>query len=82
VRTPVDVAVMMPTVKAAIFGPGNEQPIYGVRTMKGIVSESVVAQRIPMILLGCFGGLALLLAHVISDSRPTRTLNCHHPLRD
>ena len=64
VRTPVDMAAIMPALKTAIFGAGNQQPIYDVRSMRDIVSESMVSQRFAMILLGCFGGLALLLAAI------------------
>jgi predicted permease len=64
VRTPLDAAVLLPGVKAAAFGAGGAKVIYDVRTMKDIVSESMVAQRFPMMLLGTFAGLALLLAAI------------------
>jgi predicted permease len=64
VRTPLDVAAIMPALKAKIFGGGSQQAIYDVRTMRDIISESMVSQRFPMILLACFGGVALLLAAI------------------
>jgi putative ABC transport system permease protein len=64
VRTPLDAATLIPAVKAAIYQDSNDQPIYNVQTMRQIISDSMSAQRFPMILLGAFAGLALLLASV------------------
>jgi ABC-type antimicrobial peptide transport system permease subunit len=64
VRTPLDTAKVMPAIKAAVFGAGNEQPVYRVQTMQEFVSQSMSSQRFPMILLGMFAGLALLLASI------------------
>jgi predicted permease len=64
VRTPLDIATVMPAIKAAIYLAGGNQPVYDVQTMQQIVSESMLPQRFPMILLGAFAGLALLLASV------------------
>jgi predicted permease len=61
-RTPLDSATVMPSIKAAVFGAGSDQPVYDVRTMGNIVSESMSPQRLPMILLSVFAALALLLA--------------------
>lgn len=64
VRTPLDPATVMPSIKKAVYVAGNDQPVYDVHTMREIVLESMSSQRFPMILLGTFGGLALLLAAV------------------
>ena len=64
VRTPLNVATIMPTIKAAVYGAGSDQTVYDVQTMKQIASESMSSQRFPMILLGAFAGLALLLASI------------------
>jgi len=64
VRTPLDIASVMPAIKNAVYGAGSDQPIFNVETMQQIVSESMSSQRFPMILLGTFAGLALLLAAV------------------
>jgi predicted permease len=63
-RTPLDSATVMPAIKAAVYGAGSDQPVYDVRTMQNIVSESMSPQRLPMILLSVFATLALLLACV------------------
>ena len=64
VRTPLDVATIMPAVKNVVYGAGKDQPVYNVRTMQEIVSESMSTQRLPMVLLAVFAALALLLASV------------------
>jgi predicted permease len=64
VRTPLDVATIMPAIKNVVYGTGKDQPIYNVETMQQIASDSMASQRLPMILLGAFAGLALLLASV------------------
>jgi predicted permease len=64
VRTPLDVAAVMPAIKNVVYGAGKDQPVYDVRTMQQIVSNSMASQRLPMILLGVFAVLALVLASV------------------
>jgi putative ABC transport system permease protein len=64
VRTRLDLATVLPAIKSAVSGVGADQPVYDVFTMQQIVSDSMSSQRFPMILLGAFAGLALLLATV------------------
>jgi predicted permease len=64
VRTSLDPATVVPSIKKAIYVGGSDQPVYNIRTMQQIVSESMSSQRFPMILLGTFAGLALLLASI------------------
>ena len=64
VRTPLPPSALIPAIKNVIHGIGKDQPIYNVETMQEIASESMSAQRFPMILLGAFAVLALLLASV------------------
>jgi predicted permease len=64
VRTPLDAAAVMPSIRKAVYAEGGDQPVYDFQTMKEIVSESMSPQRFPMVLLGTFAGLALLLAAV------------------
>ena len=64
VRTPLPAAAVIPAIKNVLYGMGKDQPIYNVESMQEIASESMSAQRFPMILLGAFAGLALLLASV------------------
>jgi predicted permease len=64
VRTRLDIGTVLPAIKTAIYGTGSAQPIYDVHTMQEAVSASMATQSFPMILLGAFAGLALLLASV------------------
>jgi predicted permease len=64
VRTRLDAATLVPAVKNAIYGGGSAQPVYDIQTMQQAVLSSMAAQNFPMILLGLFAGLALLLASV------------------
>jgi putative ABC transport system permease protein len=63
-RTRLDPATVIPSIKAMVYQAGIDQPIYHVQTMRQIVADSMSGQRFPMILLGAFAGLALLLAAV------------------
>jgi len=64
VRTPLPAAAVIPAIKNVLYGIAKDQPIYNVESMQEIASESMSAQRFPMILLGAFAALALLLASV------------------
>src|SRR4029077_12603991 len=64
VRTPLEASTVLAEIRKAVYGAGSDQPIYNVHTIKQIVSESMSSQRFPMIILGTFAGLALLLASI------------------
>ena len=64
VRTPLDAATVMPPIKQAVYGTGSDQPVYALQTMEQLVAGSMTSQRLSMILLAAFAGLALLLASV------------------
>jgi predicted permease len=64
VRTGTDPLATLPAVRGAVLEAGNDQPVFGVRTMDQIVSASIADRRFSMLLLGIFAGLALLLAAV------------------
>jgi predicted permease len=63
-RTALPIAALMPAIKTAVYGSGNEQPIYDVKTMQERAATSMGSQTFPMMLLGIFAALALLLASV------------------
>ena len=55
----------MPEIKSfAVYGGGSDQTVYAVQTMQQLVSDSMTSQRFPMILLGIFAMLALVLASI------------------
>jgi predicted permease len=62
VRTASDPLATVPAVRRAVLEGGNEQTVYGVRTMDRIVADSIADRHFSMLLLGIFGALALVLA--------------------
>lgn len=64
VNTPSNPTQIMPAIRQVVYGAGSDQPVYGVQTMHDIVSSSMSDRRFPMILLGAFALLALVLASV------------------
>jgi len=64
VRTGTDPLAVVPAIRRAVAATGNEQPVYSVRSMSDIVSDSVAGRRFSMLLLGIFAALALVLAAV------------------
>jgi predicted permease len=64
VRSPLQVATIMPAIRNVVYGTGKDQPIYSVETLQQIAENSMASQRLPMILLGAFAALALMLASV------------------
>jgi predicted permease len=64
VRTPLDEATLMPAIRGAVESSGADQPVYKVKTLEEIVTDSLAPERLPMMLLAAFASLALLLASV------------------
>lgn len=64
VRTPLEFATVMPEIKSAVYASGESQPVYRVQTLQQIAADSMSSQRFPMISLGTFAGLALVLASI------------------
>ena len=52
------------SIRNAVTSMNARQFVYNVRTLDGIISKSLAAQRFSMILLGAFAVLALLLASI------------------
>jgi len=63
-RPGTDPASLSVAVRGAVQEVDKNQPVFNVRTMQQIVSESVAQQRLSMLLLAVFAGLALLLAAI------------------
>jgi putative ABC transport system permease protein len=62
VRTAGDPAAMAPAVRREILKLDAEQPISSVRTMKEVLSDSLMLRRATMLMLTVFALLALTLA--------------------
>jgi putative ABC transport system permease protein len=64
VRTDGDPTALIRSIRSAIAGFDKDLPLANVLTMDEIMSRSVAQPRLEAILLGLFGGLAMLLAAV------------------
>jgi putative ABC transport system permease protein len=64
VRTKGDPAAMTSTVRGAMQEIDRDLPLYGIKTVNDVISDSVAPRRLNMLLLGIFAGLALVLAAV------------------
>jgi predicted permease len=64
VRTPLDASIVLPEIRKATYRAATDQTVYHAQTMDEIVSASMSPQRFPLILLGSFASLALLLASI------------------
>jgi predicted permease len=63
-RTPLDASIVLPEIRKAVYAAANGQTVYHPQTMPEIVADSMWPQRFPLILLGTFAILALLLASI------------------
>jgi putative ABC transport system permease protein len=63
-RTTQDPAAIPASVREAVHAVDPDLPVADIKTMNDLVSESMAQPRFAVLLLGAFGGLALLLAAV------------------
>jgi len=64
VRTSSDPAAIVSNLRQIVRSLDPEVPLFQVRTMQDVLSESVAPRRFNMLLLAAFAGLALLLASI------------------
>jgi putative ABC transport system permease protein len=64
VRTQGDPKRFIKAVRSEVLAVDRDQPVTAIKTLEEIVDASVGQQRLSMILLGVFAGVALLLAMV------------------
>ena len=64
VKTGLDPSTLVEPIRGALRSIDAEQPIFDVRTMSERVALSLDTRRAPMLLIGAFAALALLLAAV------------------
>lgn len=64
VRTNTDPLSIVGAVRQAVWRIDPNQPIAHVSTLERIVDDSIAQRRLNMLLMGLFGGLALLLSAV------------------
>jgi ABC-type antimicrobial peptide transport system permease subunit len=54
----------MPAIRDVVYASSPDQPVYDVKTIDEVVSESMASRSLPIVLLGVFAALALLLASI------------------
>jgi putative ABC transport system permease protein len=64
VRTTLPPAVVMPAARDIVYASSPDQPVYGVKTIDKVVSESMASRNLPITLLNTFAALALLLSSI------------------
>jgi predicted permease len=57
-------AEVMPAIRDVVYASSPDQPVYDVKTIDEVVSESMASRSLPIVLLGVFAALALLLASI------------------
>jgi len=62
VRTHQDPMLAANAVRTAVWAVDSQQPVARIRSMDDIIESNVADRKRPMILLGIFAGLALILA--------------------
>jgi putative ABC transport system permease protein len=64
VKSNVDSAAMISEIRGAVASVDKDQAIFAISTMDRLRSDSIATQRLTLVLLGLFGGLALTLAAI------------------
>ena len=64
VRTTTDPLSLVGPVRQAVLSIDPNQPISNVSTLEKLVDDSIAQRRLNMLLMGLFGGLAMLLSAV------------------
>jgi putative ABC transport system permease protein len=64
VKSGIEPAALTSSIRNVIASIDKEQPISAIATMQQLVKNSVTGRRITLILLGVFGGLALVLGAI------------------
>jgi predicted permease len=62
IRTAVPPASLIEAVRSTVLNIDSELPVYQLRTLSDRIDGTLQSRRTPMVLLGIFGGIALLLA--------------------
>ncbi len=64
VKSRIDEAALTAAIRGVVASADKDQPIFGIATMDKIVSDGVSSQRMTLVLLGLFSGLAVILAAI------------------
>ncbi|MBD0373380.1 MAG: ABC transporter permease [Pyrinomonadaceae bacterium] len=63
-RTSSDPTALVPSIRNELAAMDKDQPLYNVRTLEQVMSESIARQRFSMLLIAIFACVGLVLASV------------------
>jgi predicted permease len=64
VRTSANAAAMQDSIRAAVLSVDPGLPVFGVRTLEGVVSDALASRRFALQMMGLFATTALFLAAI------------------
>ncbi len=64
IRAAVDPGTLTDAVRREVFAIDSERPLYSVETLEGLAENALGPTRLCLVILGAFGGVALLTACV------------------
>ncbi|HZS45405.1 MAG TPA: ABC transporter permease [Blastocatellia bacterium] len=64
VRSTADPVLLVPAIRGILSSLDKDQPLFNIKTMDQILVSSIAQQRLNMLLLSIFAGVALVLAGV------------------
>ncbi len=64
IKSPMDVSQLTALARTEVRAIDSQQPIFNIRTLDRIRNDSIAPERLNMLLLALFAGLALLLAAI------------------
>jgi putative ABC transport system permease protein len=63
-RSSADPLLLVPSIRGIVSAIDKDQPLFNVETMEQVLGNSVAQQRLNMLLMSIFAGVALVLAGV------------------
>lgn len=64
IRSALPSSQLLPAIRNVVYETAPDQPVYNVKTIEDLARESMASRRLPILLLGAFAALALLLASI------------------
>jgi putative ABC transport system permease protein len=75
VRAAVDPSGLTDSIRRAVWSVDKDQPVWRIRTVAAVLDQQVASDRLMMLLVSAFGGLALLLSVIGAYGLLSNTVN-------
>jgi putative ABC transport system permease protein len=75
VRAAVDPSGLTDSIRRAVWSVDKDQPVWRIRTVAAVLDQQVAPDRLMMLLVSAFGGLALLLSVIGAYGLLSNTVN-------